>query len=87
MALAHTKDMMKGVFTDEVVAAKEVMAQLNLPRFVRVGDRTTLSASLYNLTEMPLKGRVTIEVFDRLPASRCGKTTASWRWTHPPIRW
>ncbi len=67
MALAHTKDMMTGVFTDEVVAAKEVMAQLNLPRFVRVGDRATLSASLYNLTETPLKGRVTIEVFD--PAS------------------
>lgn len=67
MALAHTKDMMTGVFTDEVVAAKEVMAQLNLPRFVRVGDRATLSSSLYNLTETPLKGRVTIEVFD--PAS------------------
>lgn len=67
MALAHTKDMMTGVFTDEVVASKEVMAQLNLPRFVRVGDRATLSASLYNLTETPLKGRVTIEVFD--PAS------------------
>lgn len=64
MALAHTKDMMTGVFTDEVVAAKEVMAQLNLPRFVRVGDRAVLSASLYNLTEKAVKGRVTMEVFD-----------------------
>lgn len=64
MALAHTKDMMSGIFTDKVVAAKEVMAQLHLPRFVRVGDRATLSASLFNLTENALKGRVTIEVFD-----------------------
>ena len=35
MALAHTKDMFTGVFSDEVMAQKEVMAQLNLPRFVR----------------------------------------------------
>lgn len=64
MALAHTKDMMSGIFTDEVVAAKEVMAQLNLPRFVRVGDRATLSATLYNLTEKALKGRVVMELLN-----------------------
>ena len=46
MALAHTKDMFTGVFSDEVVAQKDVMAQLNLPRFVRKGDRATLSATL-----------------------------------------
>ncbi len=64
MALAHTADMYAGTFTDEVVAQKEVMAQLNLPRFVRLGDRATLSASLFNLTEQPLQGTVTMEVFD-----------------------
>lgn len=64
MALAHTKDMYTGTFSDEAVAQKEVMAQLSLPRFVRLGDRTTLSASLFNLTEQPLQGRVTMEVFD-----------------------
>lgn len=64
MALAHTKDMFTGVFSDEVVAQKDVMAQLNLPRFVRKGDRATLSATLFNLTEAPLSGTVTMEVFD-----------------------
>lgn len=75
MALAHTKDMMTGMLTDEVVAAKEVMAQLNLPRFVRRGDRALLSATLFNLTENSLKGKATMEVFD--PAT--GKTL--WRKT------
>lgn len=64
MALAHTKDMYAGTFSDEVVAQKEVMAQLSLPRFVRLGDHAMLSASLFNLTEQPLQGTVTMEVFD-----------------------
>lgn len=64
MALAHTKDMMAGLLTDEVVAAKEVMAQLGLPRFVRMGDRATLSATLFNLTGKTLEGKATMEVFD-----------------------
>ena len=70
LALAHTQDMYAGIFTDRVVAAKDVMAQLNLPRFVRKGDRAILSVTLHNLTEHTLAGRVTMEVFD--PAT--GKT-------------
>ena len=64
MALAHTADMHAATFTDEVLAQKEVMAQLNLPRFVRMGDRATLTASLFNLTGKALDGTVTMEVFD-----------------------
>ena len=64
MALAHTKDMMTGTFTDEAVASKDVMARLDLPRFVRMGDHAALSASLYNLTQKAIKGKVTMEVFD-----------------------
>ncbi len=64
MALAHTPDVMTGMLEDEVTAAKEVMAQLNLPRFVRKGDKATLSVTLNNLTEKKLKGKVTMEVFD-----------------------
>ena len=64
MALAHTKDMMTGTFTDEAVASKDVMARLDLPRFVRMGDHAALSASLYNLTQKTIKGKVTMEVFD-----------------------
>ena len=64
MALAHTKDMMTGTFTDAAVASKDVMARLDLPRFVRMGDHAALSASLYNLTQKTIKGKVTMEVFD-----------------------
>ena len=64
MALAHTEDMMTGTFTDEAVASKDVMARLDLPRFVRMGDHAALSASLYNLTQKTIKGKVTMEVFD-----------------------
>ena len=64
MALAHTEDMMTGKFVDEAVAVKEVMAELRLPRFVRVGDRATISASLRNLTEKEMRGEVTMEVLD-----------------------
>ncbi len=64
MALAHTKDMMTGTFTDEAVSSKDVMARLDLPRFVRMGDHAALSASLYNLTQKTIKGKVTMEVFD-----------------------
>ena len=64
MALAHTEDMMTGTFTDEAVASKDVMARLDLPRFVRMGDHAALSASLYNQTQKTIKGKVTMEVFD-----------------------
>lgn len=75
MALAHTKDMMAGLLTDEVVAAKEVMAQLSLPRFVRMGDRATLSATLFNLTEKTLEGKATMEVFDPATGKSLWKET------------
>lgn len=64
MALAHTEDMRVATFTDEVVAAKEVMAQLHLPRFVRRNDTAILSATLYNLTQKEMKGKVLIEVIE-----------------------
>ena len=64
MALAHTKDMMTGGLSDEIIAAKEVMAQLRLPRFVRQGDIATLSAELSNLSDKILKGNLTMQVYD-----------------------
>ena len=68
---------MAGLLTDEVVAAKEVMAQLSLPRFVRMGDRATLSATLFNLTGKTLEGKATMEVFEpgygRGPLERDGE--------------
>lgn len=64
MGLAHTKDMHHGLLTDEVVASKDFMLQAQLPRFVRVGDEATLSATLDNRSEKTVRGTVRMELFD-----------------------
>ncbi len=64
MALAHTREMKNGVIDTTVVASKDFMLQANLPRFVRVGDRTSFVAILSNLTDKRIKGTVRMELFD-----------------------
>ena len=61
---AHTQDMMTGQLDAEVVTAKEFMVQPHLPRFLRAGDRTQLSATLSNLTGKALKGTLRWMLFD-----------------------
>ena len=62
--LAHTKDMHYGLLNDEVVASKDFMLQAQLPRFVRVGDEATLSATLDNRAGRTVRGTVRMELFD-----------------------
>ena len=64
MGLAHTKEMDYGTIDTTVVASKEFMLQANLPRFVRVGDTTSLSATLSNVSGKTIKGTVRMELFD-----------------------
>ena len=64
MGLAHTRDMYYGLLEDEVVASKEFMLQSQLPRFVRVGDEATLSATIENRSDKSVKGVVRMELFD-----------------------
>ncbi len=63
MGLAHTREMDYGMITDKVVATKDFMLQPNLPRFVRVGDRVNVAASLINLSDKEVKGIVRMEIF------------------------
>ena len=63
MGLAHTKDMDYGSLVDKVVASKEFMLQPNLPRFVRVGDQVSITASLINLSDKEAKGVARMEIF------------------------
>lgn len=62
--LAHTADMMTGLLEGRTVASKDFMVQLHRPRFVRVGDEVWFTATLNNLTEQALKGKIRFEVFD-----------------------
>lgn len=64
MGLAHTKDMDCGQLNAMVTASKDFMLQPNLPRFVRVGDEVSFSASLINLIEEDIKGTVCMELFN-----------------------
>lgn len=63
-ALAHTKRMDYGTLEDYATAQREFMVQPNLPRFVRVGDETTVSATLSNLSEKRIKGTARLELID-----------------------
>lgn len=63
-ALAHTKQMDVGTLEDFVTTQREFMVQPNLPRFVRMGDETTVSASLNNLSEKDIKGTARLELID-----------------------
>lgn len=63
---AHTKGMLTGMLNASAVTAKEFMLSPNMPRFVRVGDKTTIAASLTNLTGKALKGTTTFVLFNPL---------------------
>lgn len=49
--VAHTQDMCIGTMEETIVASKELMAQLYLPRFLRVGDEATLTATIHNMVD------------------------------------
>ena len=64
MGLTHTQDMDYGQLDATITASKDFMLQPQLPRFVRVGDEVTFTASLINLTEKEIKGTVRMELFN-----------------------
>lgn len=66
LGLAHTKDMFTALLNDTVVACKDFMAQVYLPRYLREGDHAVLTATLRNLTKTGQKGEATLQVCDAL---------------------
>ena len=64
MSLAHTKDLATGMMVKEIVAQKQLMVQPNMPRFLREGDRITLSARVSNLTDKAVTGQATLQLID-----------------------
>ena len=62
--LAHTKDLYSGQGETQVVTQKDLMVQMNLPRFVRRSDRLVLSASVINLTDKQQTANVQFELID-----------------------
>lgn len=62
--LAHTQDLYFGQGEAQVVTQKDLMVQMNLPRFVRRSDKLVLSANVVNLTDKPLTVSVQFEMID-----------------------
>ena len=64
MGVTNTADMLCGYIDGEAVAAKEVMVQPNVPRFVRMGDEAELTARVFNMSEKTVGGKVRMQLLD-----------------------
>jgi len=63
-ALAHTKDLVFGYSSKEIVTQKQLMVQPNPPRFLREGDKMEFSTKIVNLTDKELTGQAELQLFD-----------------------
>jgi uncharacterized protein YfaS (alpha-2-macroglobulin family) len=64
MAFAHDRDLRGGFLKDEVVTAKDLMAQPNPPRFLRERDQLEFTAKVSNQGKEPQKGKVRLSLTD-----------------------
>ena len=62
--LAHTPDLFYGQAENQVITQKELMVQMNLPRFVRRSDKLILSANVINLTDKTQNASVQFELIN-----------------------
>jgi len=62
--LAHTPDLYFGQGEVQIVTQKDLMVQMNMPRFVRRSDKLVLSANVINLTDKALNAAVQFEMMD-----------------------
>ncbi len=64
MVLATTKNMELASLTQDFVTQKEVMVMPNLPRFLRGGDRISLSSKIINMLDKEQKITAELEILD-----------------------
>ena len=62
--LAHTKDLSMTTATRTIITQKDLMVQVNAPRFLREGDMLSLPAKVTNLTDAEMSGQLTLEIID-----------------------
>lgn len=61
---AHDVQMNYGIIQSEAVASKKVMVMPNMPRFVRTGDKTTISARIANTTGKDIQTTAVMQMVD-----------------------
>lgn len=64
LAFAHDKQMRNGMMRDEAIAQKKLMVQPRMPRFLREGDKASISASVANLSGKDQSVKVTMKFTD-----------------------
>lgn len=64
LGIAHDASMNNGSISGKTVAKKTVMIQPNMPRFVRSGDKATISARLFNTSENTVSGTAVIQLIN-----------------------
>ena len=64
LGVAHSQDLYIANIDENVVAQKELMAQLFLPRFLRVGDKAVLTANIQNIDEARQHGTAVFDLLD-----------------------
>ncbi|MBP9079837.1 MAG: hypothetical protein KBF80_06275 [Flavobacteriales bacterium] len=64
LGLAHTTDLKTAQFTKEVITQKPLMVTPNLPRFLREGDKITLTSKVNVVEGGTVTGQATMELFD-----------------------
>ena len=65
-AQAFTADMLSAYTQRDIISAKPVMVQPNLPRFLRIGDRAVMKALVMNNTDSTACTTTRIEIFNPL---------------------
>lgn len=62
--LAHDQQLNTGKAEAIIVSQKELMVTPHMPRFLRHGDRTSVSTKISNLSGTTQSGKVTLELFN-----------------------
>lgn len=57
---AHTRNMDYDIVSASFTTSKPFMVQPNMPRFVRVGDKSSVSSSLINMSDSDVSGKITM---------------------------
>ena len=62
--LTHTATLESLTFSDTVIAQKPLMAELQLPRFLRRGDEVSITATVSNISDGALSGHAVLEILN-----------------------
>ncbi|MBQ8422942.1 MAG: hypothetical protein IJY36_01605 [Coprobacter sp.] len=64
MLYALSDKLQDGIYIDTIITAKPLMVMPNLPRYIRIGDRVSISTRISNTGKKELSGELLFELFN-----------------------